>query len=131
MVEIPHNEELDQVRSTTVYRFLLNCTYAVLLVFILLFFLLLEPRVFGKAFEFLAPGLQFMLLFWAIPQMVVQSILLRDVIWLIERSNAKERDAQPDKTVKLRTTKVYTLKNIVVVIVCMFITAVVMLNVLM
>ena len=125
----PNIDELDEARSTAIYRFLLKATYVLLVICVFIIFFLLNARVFGEEFAFIAKTIQFMLLIGAIPQLVVQSILLRDVIWLIERNNAKERESQQTNDLELITSKVYTKKRIALVLVLCYVVAGILHNV--
>ena len=125
----PSIDELDEARSTAIYRFLLKATYVLLVICVFIIFFLLSARVYGEEFAFIAKTIQFMLLIGAIPQLVVQSILLRDVIWLIERNNAKERESQQTNDLELITSKVYTKKRIALVLVLCYVVAGILHNV--
>ena len=127
----PNIDELDEARSTAIYRFLLKATYVLLVICVFIIFFLLNARVFGEEFAFIAKTIQFMLLIGAIPQLVVQSILLRDVIWLIERNNAKERESQQTNDLELITSKVYTKKRIALVLVLCYVVSGILNNVIM
>ena len=127
----PSIDELDEARSTAIYRFLLKATYVLLVICVFIIFFLLNARVFGEEFAFIAKTIQFMLLIGAIPQLVVQSILLRDVIWLIERNNAKERESQQTNDLELITSKVYTKKRIALVLVLCYVVSGILNNVIM
>ena len=127
----PSIDELDEARSTAIYRFLLKATYVLLVICVFIIFFLLSARVYGEEFAFIAKTIQFMLLIGAIPQLVVQSILLRDVIWLIERNNAKERESQQTNDLELITSKVYTKKRIALVLVLCYVVSGILNNVIM
>ncbi len=127
----PNIDELDEARSTAIYRFLLKATYVLLVICVFIIFFLLSARVYGEEFAFIAKTIQFMLLIGAIPQLVVQSILLRDVIWLIERNNAKERESQQTNDLELITSKVYTKKRIALVLVLCYVVSGILNNVIM